>query len=163
MRLLLPALVLILAACDSETPRAPEFGRFDAEVRGTIDRDLEGDATFRTSTVAGPDTELLTLTLSDRAERGRFVSVTDYQGALSTTGTYAVGATRLDGPSVLYADRFGDLDEVLAATGGTIRITAATGDRIEGVIEVRMQRVGRSEAAELSATFEAIRLEVPSL
>ena len=150
---------LALAACDSGTEGPPpDLGTFEAEVRGGVTRDLSGSAGYLENP-GGPGTGLF-FSLSDPSRRS--IAISDPGGALAAVGTYAIGDP--GGPSVglTYSDRLGDIAGTLRAVDGTVRVTRAAGDRVEGTVTARLAAgFDRDPTSTLAATFEARRVAPP--
>ena len=152
--------LLTIAACDSGTTEPPTIGRFDAEVRGSLDRQLSGDAGFIVTT-GGEETRLF-VSLSERSVTGRSIGISGPGTALLTVGTYALND--LEGPFIglTYSDAPRDVERFYMATGGTLRVTRATPDRIEGTVTADLAAgLQRESSAQLTADFEAALVPPP--
>ena len=150
---------LTLVACDSQEPEEP--GSFHASIRGDIERDLEGGASF----VTYDDGRGFRVTLSDGLPGeprvpSRSLDVFDFAGQVRGPGTYRLDGSDLEAVNARYADA-GSTGAVWAASSGTLRVTLFEDDRIEGALESDLEWFDLDTAenlrATVRATFEAVR------
>ena len=158
--LLLLAVALLVAACDSSEPTAPpQIGRFEAELSGALTRSLGGDAVLSFFPGPGGDSTAF-VSMTDRGSAGqRSLSFSDAQNVLDGEGTYSLGADRLSGLLPLLYREGGAAGSFYVATSGTLRITRWSKDRIEGSFAADLAPAfGGDEDAEVSVsgTFEAV-------
>lgn len=153
------ALVLIFAACDSgETGPLPEFGRFEAEISGDVERSLSGNAAFNEPPASEDRTFLLiSMTTGLGGGERRSISIADYSGAFEDEGTYRIGQNRIGGDvTLLYADA-PDVSSAYAGVSGTVEITRSDNERIEGTFEAQLSApFGGGGESTIRGSFEAI-------
>lgn len=163
-RFVLVASLIALAGCDSDDPAVPGLpGRASVQVTGTPAFEFSGGASFLVSPPPAGVTVMLT---DDRLGSRRSVGLLFYDIGSLEAGTYPIG-DRVDSTGSSIALIVRDEPVHLFATEGSVTLTRATEETIEGTFEARLAAVTGVPAepvpvqATITGSFEAEQVAYP--